>query len=66
MSHEDGLLLHQTLVATGYIVPTGEMQPDSKGILQPVYVHRDVAAKMGLPLPPLKPLLPEDQSGRKQ
>jgi hypothetical protein len=42
------------------------MRPDSKGVLQPVYVHRDVATKMGLPLPPLKPLLPEDESGQKQ
>jgi hypothetical protein len=66
MTHEEGLLLHQKLVAAGYIVPNGEMRPDSKGVLQPVYVLREVAANMGLPLPPLKPLLDEDESGRKQ
>jgi hypothetical protein len=55
----------QALVAAGRAVQVGEM-PDSQGVLQPAYVHRKYAAKMGVPLPPLKPLLPEDESGRKQ
>jgi hypothetical protein len=42
------------------------MRPDRQGVLQPVYVAREVAAKMGLPLPPLKPLLQKDQKGRRQ
>jgi hypothetical protein len=57
----------QELVAAGHVVATGEMRPGVRtGVLQPVYVLREVAAKMGLPLPPLKPLLHEDLTGRKQ
>jgi hypothetical protein len=56
-------LLFEAMVAAGYLVPTGGMRPDRQGVLQPVYVSREWAVKMGLPLPPLLPLLPfpEDQ-----
>jgi hypothetical protein len=54
----------QELVAAGYVVATGEMRPGRRtGVLEPVYVLRKYAAEMGLPLPPLKPLLfPGDHS----
>jgi hypothetical protein len=52
-------LLFQAMVAAGYLVPTGEMRPGPQsGVLQPVYVLREYAAAMGLPLPPLLPLMP--------
>jgi hypothetical protein len=48
----------EALVAAGYLVPTGKMRRDRQGVLQPVYVLRKYAAAMGLPLPPLLPVLP--------
>ena len=48
----------ERLSAKGVLVPTGEMRPASTGELQPVYVHREVAKAMGLPLPPLRPACP--------
>jgi hypothetical protein len=43
----------EDLIAWGLIVPTGEMRPGRNGEPEPVYVLREVAKAMGLPLPPL-------------
>jgi len=50
--HDKFLAAWESLIARGIAVPTGEMRPDSTGELVPVYVHRDQAKAMGLPLPP--------------
>jgi hypothetical protein len=52
--HDKFRIAWESLIAQGIAVPTGEMRPNSKGELVPVYVHRDWAKAMGLPLPPLK------------
>jgi hypothetical protein len=59
-------LAFEALVAAGHLVPTGEMRPGPiTGELQPVYVSREWAVKMGLPLPPLLPLLPSPEDPQK-
>jgi hypothetical protein len=56
MTKEEGYrLAWLNLIASGRIVPTGEMRPSRDGVLQAVYVTRDHAEAMGLPLPPLRP-----------
>ena len=46
-------LAFENLIAAGYLIPTGEKRPSRKGTLQPVYVARETAIEMGLPVPPL-------------
>jgi|AmaraimetFIIA100_FD_contig_81_1620727_length_508_multi_3_in_0_out_0_2 hypothetical protein len=49
----------ESLIEQGLAVPVpGKTRPGRDGKPQQVYVHRDWAEKMGLPLPPLKPRRP--------